>query len=54
MDPTDPDPDAGSEHWYIYIILQRQKVKKKLQKIGNQRFSSYFCLMMEGSADPYM
>ncbi len=22
-DPTDPDLDADSEHWYIYIILQR-------------------------------
>ncbi len=25
--PTDSDPDL--EHWYIYIILQKQKVKKK-------------------------
>jgi hypothetical protein len=23
MDPTDPNPDADPEHWYIYIILQR-------------------------------
>ncbi len=40
---TDP------EHWYIYIILQRYKVIKKLQNSRNQGFSCYFCLLMEGS-----
>ena len=34
---------------YIYIIFQRYKVKKKLQNSGNQGFSYYFCLMIEGS-----
>jgi hypothetical protein len=23
MDPSDPNPDADPEHWYINIILQR-------------------------------
>jgi hypothetical protein len=49
------DPDADSEHWYSYIILRRQKVKKKSQNSKNQGFSYYVCLMMEGSgagADP--
>ncbi len=32
--------------FYHYSQL---KVKKKLQKSGNQRFSYYFCVMMEGS-----
>jgi hypothetical protein len=45
MDPKEPDP----EHWYIYIILQRQQVLKKSQNIRNQGFPCYFCLMMEGS-----
>jgi hypothetical protein len=26
------DPDADSEHWYIYIIFQRFKVIKKVTK----------------------
>ncbi len=34
---------------YIYIIFQRQKVKKKSQNSKNQGFSFYFCLMTEGS-----
>jgi hypothetical protein len=45
----DPGPDADSEHWYIYIILQRYNVIKKLQNSTNQGFSYWFCLMMEGS-----
>ncbi len=43
------DPHADSEHWYIYIILQRQTVIKKLQNSRNQGFSYNFCWMMEGS-----
>ncbi len=31
---TDPD----SEHWYIYIILQRKAVIKKLQNSRNRGF----------------
>jgi hypothetical protein len=40
---TDPDldPDADSEHWYIYIIFRRWKVIKKLQNSTNQGFSYY-------------
>ncbi len=34
---------------YIYIILQRQKFKKKSQTTRNQGFSYYFCLVIEGS-----
>jgi hypothetical protein len=40
----DPDPDANSEQWYIYIILQRQKVIKKLQNSRNQGFFLQFLL----------
>ncbi len=31
-DPTDPDPcpDAGPEHWEIYVILQRKKSPKEV------------------------
>ena len=32
--------------FYIYIIFQRQNVKKKSQNSRNQAFSCYFCLMM--------
>jgi hypothetical protein len=39
MDPTDPE----TEHWYIYIILQRQKVIKKIENSRNHGFSYYFC-----------
>ncbi len=34
---------------YIYIIFQRKKAKKKSQNSRNQGFSTYFCLMIEGS-----
>ncbi len=35
---------------YIYIIFQREKVKKKSQNSRNQVFFSYyFCMMIEGS-----
>jgi hypothetical protein len=33
---------------YIYIICQRQKVKKKSQNSRNQCFAYYFCLMVDG------
>ncbi len=33
----------------MYIIFQRQKLKKKSQNSRNQGFSYYFCLMIEGS-----
>ncbi len=48
-DPTDLDPDADTEHWYIYIILQRYKSHKEVTKSRNQGFSYYFFLMMNGS-----
>jgi hypothetical protein len=34
---------------YIYIIFQRQKVKKSHKNGRNQGFSYYFCMMIEGS-----
>jgi hypothetical protein len=34
---------------YIYIIFQRQKVKKKSQNSRNQGCSYLFCLMIKGS-----
>ncbi len=37
------------EGTYSYIIFQRLKAKKKSQNSKNQGFSSYFCLMIEGS-----
>jgi hypothetical protein len=33
----------------IFILFQRQKVKKTSQNSRNQGFSYYFCLMIEGS-----
>jgi hypothetical protein len=39
--------------WYIYISLQRQKVKKKSQKSRNQGFSYIFCLLIQIHTDPY-
>jgi hypothetical protein len=46
-DPTDPDPD--SEHWSIYIILQRYK--KSYRRYGTVEikvFLTFFGLMMPG------
>ncbi len=46
-DPGGPKTyGSWNEHWHIYIIFQRIK---KLQNSGNQGFSYYFCLMIEGS-----
>ncbi len=52
----DPDPaifisdhQEGKKYSYIYIIFHRWKVKKKLQNSRNKGFSSYYCLMIEGS-----
>ncbi len=60
----DPDPaifisdlqDASKNYWlitfwrHIYILFQRKKVIRKSQKVpGNQGFSYYFSLMIEGS-----
>jgi hypothetical protein len=36
------DPDADSEHWYIFIILQREKFIKKLQNSRSKGFLSFF------------
>ncbi len=46
---TDPtDPDADSEHLYIYIIFQsHKKITKQYPEI-KVFLSYYFCLMMEG------
>ncbi len=65
VDPVDLDPDFGSgtlrdilewilsfmliPFWrYIYIILLRKKFMKS-QNSRNQGFSSFFCLLIEGS-----
>jgi hypothetical protein len=47
MDPTD------LEHWYIYIILRRQKVIEKSQNSRNKVFSHCFCLTRK-DLDPYL
>jgi hypothetical protein len=40
------DPDADSEYWYIYLILNKKS--QRSYKTACQGFSYYFCFMMEG------
>ncbi len=54
---TDPtDPDADSEHWSIYIILQRQIVIYKLQNSRSQGFflSIFASWWKDPEPDPYL
>ncbi len=49
---THPDPRISAYFFltlHFYHFFKDKKVKKKSQNSGNQGFSYYFCLMIEGS-----
>ncbi len=48
MGPLVMGPYVGALYIYHFYKLKRHKEVKKTQNSGNQGFSYYFCLMIEG------